>query len=344
MKREIKAEIVADSKNEYGQRITTFILTYPRFIHAELLTHRLFSRNAASSRAIPAKKMIEAIVNDPFVPVAWQKAHKGMQGTEYFDYTETLRESWVDASLSAVDAAEVLMESGVTKQLINRLLEPFQWYTCLVTATEYDNFFELRCPQYEVDGKRDKHYKSRKDAIRDDSTLSKYDLLSWLKSNHAQGEIHISLLAEAMWDARNESTPKQLKAGEWHIPFGDRFDINRVEDLSRDTLFTREQLKVKIATARCARISYNNFEGKDDYEADIDLYNSLLTRPYTNKKGFTFTEKDPKHMSPSEHCARAMSDNDRFKEAKDEFNNYIRVENEWSGNFRGFVQLRKEIE
>ena len=82
-KRKISAKIVADSIDPRGNRITTFVLTYPRFIHAELLTHRLFSRNAASSRAIPFKKMVEDIENDPFIPIAWQKDHKGMQGVEY---------------------------------------------------------------------------------------------------------------------------------------------------------------------------------------------------------------------------------------------------------------------
>lgn len=80
----INAKIIADSKNEFGNRITTFVLTYPRFIHAEIMTHRMFSRNAASSRAVPFEKLCESVMNDPFIPIAWQKDHSGMQGTEYF--------------------------------------------------------------------------------------------------------------------------------------------------------------------------------------------------------------------------------------------------------------------
>ena len=91
MDKTIKAGIIADSINQQGNRVTTYILTYPRIIHAELLTHRLFSRNAASSRAIPAKKMIKMIEEDPFIPIAWQKAHKGMQGTEYITDPELIK-------------------------------------------------------------------------------------------------------------------------------------------------------------------------------------------------------------------------------------------------------------
>ena len=156
-KKQISAKIIADSVNPRGDRVTTFLLTYPRIIHAEVMTHRLFSRNAASSRAIPFKKMVKDIEEDPFIPIAWQKDHKGMQGTEYFnpklipgDGFESL---WLRSKNEAIETAKRLHSSGngVTKQLCNRLLEPFQWYTCLVTATEYDNFYELRMPRYEID-------------------------------------------------------------------------------------------------------------------------------------------------------------------------------------------------
>lgn len=153
-KRKISAKIVADSIDSRGNRITTFVLTYPRFIHAELLTHRLFSRNAASSRAIPFAKMVKDIQEDPFIPIAWQKDHKGMQGSEYFNIEEEIKiqnRKWLQGKDAAILIAKRLHENNVTKQLCNRLLEPFQWYTCLVTATEFDNFFELRKPCYEID-------------------------------------------------------------------------------------------------------------------------------------------------------------------------------------------------
>jgi hypothetical protein len=344
--KKINAEIIADSKNEHGNRITTFVLTYPRIIHAELLTHRLFSRNAASSRAIPASKMIKDIQEDPFVPVAWQKAHKGMQGTEYFEDRvdiENRTAEWLYNVNVACSTATILNDMKVTKQLINRTLEPYQWYTCIVTFTEGENFFELRCPQY-AGAKPGATYRSMKDFAKGENLP---EALEWtdvqkLEINKGAGEIHISLLAEAMWDAMNESEPKQLKAGEWHIPFGDNMDKERIFDIwyySREEAIEQwldetgasteldfnpeleyekkfasefDDIRIKIATARCARVSYLNFEGKDDYEADLKLFQRLY---------------DMKHMSPFEHCARAMDNSTN-----------------WSGNFRGFVQLRKEIE
>ena len=84
-----KCEIIADSLSPQGNRLTTFKLTYPRIIHSELMTHRVFSRNSASSRAIPFEKMVKMVEEDPFIPIAWQKDHKGMQGSEYAQYPDT---------------------------------------------------------------------------------------------------------------------------------------------------------------------------------------------------------------------------------------------------------------
>jgi thymidylate synthase ThyX len=157
----IKAEIIADSISDKEHRITTMLLTYPRFIHGEVMTHRVFSRNSASSRAIPFEKMVKMVEENPFIPIAWQKDHKGMQGTEYIaDKTDiNLNENaWLMAMKDAVSHAKYLnhgvkdgRDNGVTKQLCNRLLEPFMWHTTLVTATEFENFFELRNPVYEID-------------------------------------------------------------------------------------------------------------------------------------------------------------------------------------------------
>ena len=135
--KKIEAKIVADSIDTRGNRITSYILTYPRFIHSELMTHRMFSRNSASSRAIPFEKMVQSVKEDPFIPIAWQKDHKGMQGIEYFEDESSInyrRETWIQASKQAILMARVLHESqGVTKQLCNRLLEPFMWHTTLIS-------------------------------------------------------------------------------------------------------------------------------------------------------------------------------------------------------------------
>lgn len=152
--KKINAEILADSISEQGHRITTMLLTFPRFILPELLTHRMFSRNSASSRAIPFEKMVKMVKEDPFIPIAWQKDHKGMQGTEYITNENLIKRNvsiWKGNCTETIYRTKILnSECEVTKQLCNRLLEPFLWHQTIVTATEWDNFFELRCGIYEI--------------------------------------------------------------------------------------------------------------------------------------------------------------------------------------------------
>ena len=151
--KKISAVVVGDSISPSGDRITTMLMTFPRSILAELNTHRMFSRNSSSSRAIPFKKMVETVINKPFIPMAWQMDHNGMQGTKYFtdsDIIKYLNNSWLEARDQAVVKACDFNSANVTKQICNRLLEPFMWHTALVTSTEFSNFFEQRCPVYKL--------------------------------------------------------------------------------------------------------------------------------------------------------------------------------------------------
>lgn len=277
----IQAEIIADSFNPVGNRLTTFVIEFPRIVLAELNTHRALSKNSASSRAIPFEKMLEMATNNPFIPIRFQKDHKGMQGTEYYEGIEheICVQDWLKARDAAISNA-VNFRLPVTKQLRNRLLEPFMWHRVILSATELENFFALRF--------------------------------------HGDAEIHIAKLAEVMLDVYNKSEPKYLKAGEWHIPFGDSFDTERLTALATEKFMGHDicnpdweaALKRKIAVARCARISYLNFEGKDDYVADVKLCERLFAN-------------NPKHLSPTEHVAQAQDNSNA------------------SGNFRGFTQYRK---
>lgn len=369
-----KCEILADSKNPQGDRITTMKITFPRFILAEFNTHRMFSRNSASSRAIPFKKMVKMVEENPFIPIAWQKDHKGMQGTEYIDQQDEIEDCisvWLKARDNAVKQANLLGNTEgftkVTKQLCNRLLEPFMWHTVIVTATEWENFFNLRCPQYEHwfyndDGSQDYDiYKSKKDFIKAKGSYAKfysidskkYEEMSnvdWLRFNKSQADIHIQAIAELMWDTMNESTPKQLQAGEWHIPFGDKieginFSFQDTSDnqwtLKYNRLFDGDSIAIKIATARCARISYQTLGNnpKIDYEADLRLHDILA------KSG---------HWSPFEHVARAMHDweynsyvigqADMFDDPDDGIAGFSDSMLGWCRNFRGFIQYRSLID
>lgn len=273
----INAEIIADSVNETGQRITTFLVVFPRIVLAEFNTHRMLSRNSASSRAIPFETMLNRLETEPFVPIKFQKDHKGMQGTEYFEGEEeaSAKHYWECAKNNAIAVAKQMAEAGITKQLCNRILEPFMYHTVIVTATDWENFFKLRA--------------------------------------HEAAEIHIQDLAYKMLHEYNKSEPKRLALGEWHIPFGDNIDIAKIElecgskDDGTPNAEWLDQRKIEIAIARCARISYLNYEGNDDYEADMKLHDRLSTLG---------------HWSPFEHCASATTD--------------IR-----SGNYHGFLQYRK---
>lgn len=140
----INARIIADSMSPVGKRITTLELRYPRFILAELNTHRVLSRSSASSRAIPVATFIEQVKNKPAMPVHWGKNQPGMQAKEEEVDTDWAKAWWIGASKSAIKIAEMGVESNLHKQITNRVLEPWQTMVTLVTATEWDNFFHLR--------------------------------------------------------------------------------------------------------------------------------------------------------------------------------------------------------
>jgi hypothetical protein len=142
-----QAKVIAHSAtNEHASQIITMQLRYPRFIHSEFMTHRMFSRNASSSRAIPVAKMIEQVMYEPAMPIHWGKNQPGMQARKEFDgaVREYLIADWRDAADQAAIIAARMDRFGAHKQIVNRLLEPFQWISVVVTATEWDNFFELR--------------------------------------------------------------------------------------------------------------------------------------------------------------------------------------------------------
>lgn len=142
-----RVRMLADSIGHNGVRLTTWELTYPRFVHAELMTHRLFSRNSASSRAIPTKKLMRQIRRDPAMPVWWGKNQTGMQAREELTgwRLALVKRLWLSARWGALAAAWLLGVLGFHKQIANRILEPWMFITVIVTATEWDNWFKLRC-------------------------------------------------------------------------------------------------------------------------------------------------------------------------------------------------------
>lgn len=244
------AAVRADSVDPDGVRITTLELSMPRFLLAQFNTHRAFSRNAQSSRAVPVEKLIASVEADPFVPAAFGKNQRGMSSLDLLtgDDEDRAYYHWNEAKKAAVDRARSLAELGVHKQLANRLLEPFSHVKVLVTATDWDNFFKLRL--------------------------------------HHAAQPEMQELALRMKEAMGGSSPAALVVGRWHVPFGERMHPG---------LGLRDRLRV--ATARCARLSYASHDGEFSPERDFALHDDLLADG---------------HHSPFEHCARCQGDARRY--------------------------------
>jgi len=180
----MEVRVIADSLNPKKERLTTLYLKYPRFIHAEFLTHRIFSRNSSSSRAVSFGRQLKDLEAAPFIPQYWPQEQKGMQAKEYItdpNEVKKLEGAWLDALKNAIASAKAMEQAGLHKQIINRILEPFSWIHTIVTATDWENFFLLRC-----------------------SDLA---------------EPHMEQLADRMRDAIAASNPVELAWNEWHTPF-----------------------------------------------------------------------------------------------------------------------------
>lgn len=235
--------ILRDSVNSAGDRITTFQLKYQRFIHSEFMTHRMFSRNAQSSRATPVQKNIDAVRKCPWAPAVWTENQHGMVGKPLpVTLVPTAVRAWETAAKNAADQAEALMKLGVHKQICNRILEPFLPITVIVTATDWDNFFKLRC------------------ASDADPTMQ--------------------LLANTMKEHYDLSEPVFLQGDEWHRPYITPTDIVEVRDWmdqnKMDWSLVNSILN-NISAARCARVSYRAYDGTSSIEKDLTLFAKLIT-------------------------------------------------------------------
>lgn len=330
----IKVEIIADSVGQSAGRITTFELTYPRIVHSEFMTHRLFSRNAMSSRAVPIKTMVKLIKENLAMPVRFGSNQAGMQdkGTEHdgqvwYDWLEdengeyqelfcTGREAWRKAAENACDWAERFDKAGYHKQIANRLIEPFQMMKTVMTATEMDNFLWLR-----VD---------------------------------ADADPTIEVLANLMKEAMENSEPEWLQPGTWHTPyvdhvygFGPEGDAHIFEgycvldENDRPVMLTEEEA-LRISASCCGQVSYRRLNSTKDKALDI------YTRLVAGKKV---------HASPFEHQAVEMEPTwDDVEDGQETVNvpwcplswqegitHVDRKGDFWSGNFKGYIQHRQLI-
>jgi len=233
----MEAKVIQHSISPAGIALVTFQLRYPRFIHAELMTHRVLNRNASSSRAIPVAKMIEQVENHPAMPIHWGANQPGMQARAELQGKdrEMAIHLWHVAAKRAAEVAKAMNALGLHKQVANRILEPFQWMNTIVTATEWDNHWELRC--------------------------------------HKDAEPNYQALAGAMKHALDNSTPvlrevDRTNAYNWHLPY--------ISDEERRRWRDDPFLLARVSAARCARVSFNNHDGTaPELVKDLDLFEKL---------------------------------------------------------------------
>lgn len=311
----VSAEVVADSISPEGKRITTFVLEFHRFILPEFNTHRLFSRNAASSRAIPVTKVIEHMHYNSAEPIHWGKNQAGMQAKEELEQPNKIRvqQQWTESKFNAMDKASEMTAEGAHKQIVNRILEPFQMIRVVCTATEYDNFFYLRY--------------------------------------HADAQPEIAELARVMWEVREQSEPELLFPGEWHVPFvstvkkqlavydsdgnciGDFVRQYFIEDENHNKFILTPEEALKISASCCAQVSYRKAD--TSLEKALSIYDKLITMK-------------PCHASPLEHQATPV-DSDKYDSYSpgvlwpEGITHQDRNGYPWSGNFKRWVQYRQLI-
>jgi thymidylate synthase ThyX len=299
----IVARIVADSISEAGNRITTFELEYPRFIHSEIMTHRLFSRNAMSSRAIPVNKMIEQVRDKPAAPIHWGKNKAGMQADEeLIDLElEDTKMCWYQAAINACEIAEHMRGEGAHKQIINRLLEPFQMMKTVLTATEFDNFF-------------------------------------WLRTDSA-AQPEIRELANLMWECLQESEPELLRVGEWHTPYVKHFrasDGDAFLEYHTDNICVSVEEAKQISSSCCAQVSYRNID--NSYDKATNVFEKLgVGSNRIHASAFEHVATPMKTAEVNNCCGFDLDAYDiETGTTHVDMNGYF-----WSGNLKGWIQYRQ---
>lgn len=237
----ITSRIVADSISPTGVRMTTMEIEYPRFILAELNTHRMLSKNSASSRAIPVKTMHEHIRANTAGPVFWGINQPGMKAKEELrgaDLSEAMY-IWAIARDAAIRYSQELAGLNIHKQITNRITEPWMIMKTVISGTEWANFFWLR--------------------------------------DHADAQPEIAELARKMRAAYDASTPQELNPGEWHVPYVNTYRslINNelcYSDGKGDDL-SAEEARI-VSASCCAQVSYR--KNDDSFEKASKIYQQLI--------------------------------------------------------------------
>ena len=236
----ITARIIADSESDEGIRMTTMEIEYPRFILSELNTHRMLSKNSASSRAIPVKAMHEHIQANTAAPVSWGINQPGMKAREELSGSDLsyAKYIWAKARDSAIEHSQELADLGIHKQITNRVTEPWMIMKTVISGTEWANFFWLR--------------------------------------NHRDAQPEIQELASKMKAAMDAGVPEYLAPNEWHLPYV-RSVRNRWGTLeyfdANGEIITLVDARI-VSASCCAQVSYR--KNDDSLEKAWRVFKQLI--------------------------------------------------------------------
>lgn len=237
----IDVKVIAKSLNLKGEAVTTFEVDYPRYIHSEIMTHRVFGRNAQSSRAVPVAKTLEANTN--WVrPILWGKNKAGMAHKEVLAGSDlaTAENLWDLHAQNAFAVSQALSEVGLHKAWSNRITEPFSRIKVVITATEWDNFF-------------------------------------WLRDDEESAQPEIVELAQRMKEEYESFAATQLDTGHWHLPYVNQGFDSKGKQYFTDEFdkILKVQDAVKISASCCGQVSYRKLD--QSKAKAIDIYEKLFS-------------------------------------------------------------------
>jgi thymidylate synthase ThyX len=309
-----EVKLLADSISPAGHRLTSLAVSYPRIIHAEMLRHRVFSRCASSSRAIPVARFLDQVENDPYIPEHWGKNQKGMQSGAELSPEECERAVaiWKKIRSGVMDGVRELLELGVHKQWTNRWLEPAQWMTEIITGTEWSNFEHLRV--------------------------------------HPAAHPDIQRIAREMVASRENSTPTLLSPFEWHLPYIEEADRERAR---RETTSPSEceRRLARVSIGRAARASYLKLDDESNYDKDLARAEDMLGNGHMSPFEHAARPMTKQELDHYKRNRVVLDDGSQFDSRHDfkvggyeDGKTVVSVTPYYfCGNFNGWIQYRKSI-
>lgn len=297
-------QVIQDSRNLQGNRLITYEIETYRYIWAEVLTHKMLNKNAQSSRAVPVKSVLSINESDPVTPIVWGKNQGGMSASEVLEGVEleSAKQLWNEAAKNAFIFSKRLSDIGLHKMWSNRLTEAFSRIKVVMSGTEWENF-------------------------------------EWLRDDPDAAQPEIVDLARKIKDAKSNSIPFEIRAGEAHVPYVTRIrhdPISQVQYLDNNGNELTLAEALKISASCCGQVSYRKLD--DSFEKAMEIYNRLFDGPKP-------------HYSPCEHQGIAMKvtklqhlsvfNPNVWEEG---VSHVDREGNLWSANLKGFIQHRKLLE